>query len=91
VTGHSRAGAADVGVTERLRPYVAGLAVDWLDSAPDARHRSVPGSLVFVDISGFTTLTERLATKGKVGAEEMSDVLNAAFADLLEVAYSYGA
>src|SRR4051794_37958161 len=55
------------------------------------RHRTIEGSLAFVDISGFTTLTERLAAKGKIGAEEMSDVLNEKFAQLLEVAYSYGA
>lgn len=77
--------------TERLRPYVAGLATTWVQSAPDVRHRSIEGSLAFVDISGFTTLTERLAAKGKIGAEEMSDLLNSAFATLLEVAYGYGA
>ena len=77
--------------TERLRPYVAGLAATWVQSAPDVRHRSIEGSLAFVDISGFTTLTERLAAKGKIGAEEMSDLLNSAFATLLEVAYGYGA
>lgn len=76
---------------ERLRPYVAGLAIAWAQAMPDARHRSIEGSLAFVDISGFTTLTERLAAKGKIGAEEMSDVLNEKFAQLLEVAYSYGA
>lgn len=76
---------------ERLRPYVAGLAVAWAQATPDARHRAIDGSLAFVDISGFTTLTERLAAKGKIGAEEMSDVLNEKFAHLLEVAYSYGA
>src|SRR5437763_11616965 len=76
---------------ERLRPYVAGLAIDWLSSMPDVRHRAIEGSLAFVDISGFTTLTERLAAKGKVGAEEMNDYLDVAFGELLEVAYAYGA
>jgi class 3 adenylate cyclase/tetratricopeptide (TPR) repeat protein len=76
---------------ERLRPYVAGLAATWAQSTPDVRHRAIEGSLAFVDISGFTTLTERLAAKGKIGAEEMSDLLNSAFATLLEVAYGYGA
>ena len=41
------------------------------------------GTVAFVDISGFTRLTERLARKGKVGAEEMSDILSATFAGLL--------
>lgn len=75
----------------RLRPYVAGLAVDLLQSAPRSRHRRIEGSLAFVDISGFTTLTERLAAQGKAGAEEMSDLLDGTFATLLEVGYAYGA
>ena len=76
---------------DRLRPYVAGLAVAWFHAMPGVRHRRIDGSLAFVDISGFTTLTERLAAKGKVGAEELNDNLDVAFAELLEVAYSYGA
>ena len=74
-----------------LAPYVPRLAVTWLRETPEALWREVEGSLAFVDISGFTALTEKLARKGKVGAEEMSDILNATFADLLEVAYADGA
>ncbi len=74
-----------------LEPYVPRLVVDWLRDTPDAMVREVEGSLAFVDISGFTTLTERLARRGKVGAEEMSDLLNATFAQLLVVAYLDGA
>jgi len=51
----------------------------------------VEGSLAFVDISGFTRLTERLARTGKVGAEEMSDLLNATFSALLRDAWAEGA
>ncbi|HET6908078.1 MAG TPA: adenylate/guanylate cyclase domain-containing protein [Mycobacteriales bacterium] len=76
---------------DRLRPYVSGLALQWLETTPTARHLRVPGSLAFIDISGFTALTERLASKGKVGAEEMSDLLDATFAKLLAEAYGYGA
>jgi hypothetical protein len=46
---------------------------------PDLRHRQIDGTLVFADISGFTSLTERLSKKGKVGAEEMNDLLDATF------------
>jgi class 3 adenylate cyclase/tetratricopeptide (TPR) repeat protein len=45
---------------------------------------------VFVDISGFTKMSERLARHGKVGAEEVTDVLGAVFARLLAVAYANG-
>lgn len=75
----------------RLRPYVPKLVVDWLRESPELRHRQVEGSLAFVDISGFTNLTERLSRKGKVGAEEMNQILNACFADFLDSAYDFGA
>ena len=78
-------------MSELLRPYVPRLVVDWLRDTPEAVHRRVPGSLVFADISGFTALTERLAVRGKVGAEEMGDLLNSTFARLLVPAYDYGA
>ena len=67
------------------------LAIDWLRNTPQARHRQVEGTLAFVDISGFTSLTERLSRKGKVGAEEMNDLLDGCFTDLLSVAYDQGA
>lgn len=48
------------------------------------------GSLVFVDISGFTALSERLARRGRVGAEELTETLSDVFADLLTSAYAAG-
>lgn len=78
-------------MTELLRPYVPRLVIDWLRDTPVDEHRQVRGSLVFADISGFTTLTERLARLGKAGAEEMGDLLNATFGELLVPAYAYGA
>ncbi|HET8969446.1 MAG TPA: adenylate/guanylate cyclase domain-containing protein, partial [Candidatus Nanopelagicales bacterium] len=71
---------------EDLRPYVPQLLSAWQPTHGDPRHMRVDGSLVFVDISGFTQLTERLARKGKVGAEEMSDLLSSTFSALLDVA-----
>ncbi|MCW2668876.1 MAG: tetratricopeptide repeat protein, partial [Frankiales bacterium] len=76
---------------DRLRPYVPGFVVDWLRDRPQVRHRSVDGTLAFVDVSGFTRLTERLAARGKAGAEEMSDLLDRTFDALLADAYSQGA
>src|SRR5215213_1886361 len=74
-----------------LQAYVPRLVIDWLSGFDTRTHRCITGSLAFIDISGFTALTERLARKGHVGAEEMSDALNATFAHLLEVADAYGA
>src|SRR5262245_66336904 len=54
---------------------------------PHATFRTAEGSMLFVDISGFTKMSERLARHGKVGAEEVTDVLGAVFTKLLAVAY----
>ena len=74
-----------------MLPYVPALLSDWRPTHGDERHMRVEGSLAFVDISGFTKLTERLARRGNVGAEEMSDLLDATFAALLTAAREEGA
>ncbi len=48
------------------------------------------GALLFADISGFTSLAERLARQGKVGTEALTSLLNACFSSLLEVIAGYG-
>ena len=40
-------------------------------------------TMVFADVSGFTRLSERLARKGKEGAEHLVDVINTCFSALL--------
>jgi class 3 adenylate cyclase/tetratricopeptide (TPR) repeat protein len=47
--------------------------------------------MVFVDVSGFTRLSERLARQGRMGAEELTEVIGATFGALLPASYSYGA
>jgi class 3 adenylate cyclase/tetratricopeptide (TPR) repeat protein len=74
----------------RLALYLPRLLIEWQNEAPDTPFREVEGTLVFVDISGFTRMSERLARKGKVGAEEVTDVLNSTFSRLLAVAWQDG-
>ena len=73
-----------------LQPYLPRLLVGWLAEDPTTSYRTVEGSVVFVDISGFTKLSERLAKRGKVGAEELTDAIGACFTRLLAVAYGDG-
>lgn len=47
--------------------------------------------MVFVDISGFTKMSERLARHGNVGAEEVTEVIDDTFVQLLPEAYAFGA
>jgi class 3 adenylate cyclase/tetratricopeptide (TPR) repeat protein len=71
-------------------PFVPRAVLDWLRESPDVHRRELEGTLAFVDISGFTAMSERLATKGKLGAEEVTEVMNFVFARLLDVAYAHG-
>jgi class 3 adenylate cyclase/tetratricopeptide (TPR) repeat protein len=81
-------GAVATGVA--LAPYVPRLAIEWLRETPDAEWRELHGTMAFVDISGFTAMSEKLAGEGKAGAEQVTDVMNATFGALLGVAYAYG-
>ena len=76
---------------ETLKPYVPRLLIEWMRESPEVRCKAIDGSLVFVDISGFTALTERLARRGKIGAELMRDALDGVFTALLDEAYDWGA
>ena len=74
-----------------LTPYVPRFLLGWDSRFGGTRHQAIDGTLVFADVSGFTRLSERLARAGgKVGAEQMTDVINALFGDLLMVAAQRG-
>ena len=47
--------------TEILRPYAPRLLIRWLAEQPHLSFRTLDGSMLFVDISGFTKMSERLA------------------------------
>jgi class 3 adenylate cyclase/tetratricopeptide (TPR) repeat protein len=73
-----------------LVPYLPRLVIDWLATEPEAAYREVEGSVAFVDVSGFTRLSERLARSGKVGAEELAETISTCFTALLAIAYAEG-
>ena len=73
-----------------LAPYFPRLVIDWLTTAPDERFREQTGTVAFVDISGFTKLSEGLAKHGKVGAEELTTAIGTCFVTLLDLAVAYG-
>lgn len=73
-----------------LSRFVPRLMDNWTDKANGKSWRVLNGSLCFVDISGFTNLSELLAARGKIGAEELVLVLNRVFGDMLDVAYHRG-
>src|SRR6188768_2878603 len=69
-------------------PYVPRILLRHLAEDPDELCWTTEGSVVFVDISGFTKLSEKLAKVGKEGAEQVTDAIEACFTDLLSVAYA---
>ena len=70
-------------------PYLPRLVRDWAVD-PTVRHRRIDASMLFVDLSGFTAMSERLARSGNVGAEEVTDIISGTFAELLRHAYARG-
>ena len=73
-----------------LEPYLPRFAAEWELDHPHDRWREFDGTCCFVDISGFTALSERLARRGRIGAEELTEVLNHVFSRMLGVAYEKG-
>jgi class 3 adenylate cyclase/tetratricopeptide (TPR) repeat protein len=65
-----------------LERFVSRYAVA-LSGDEHARWAMVDGTLCHIDISGFTSLSERLAARGRVGAEELTEVLDTVFGSML--------
>ena len=79
--------ASDAG---RAGLYVPRILQQHLVDDPGGKWWSAEGSAVLVDISGFTKLSERLARKGREGAEQITDAIGTSFESILAVAYESG-
>jgi class 3 adenylate cyclase/tetratricopeptide (TPR) repeat protein len=74
-----------------LTPYVPRLVLEWDDPGDGGAHEKIEGTLVFADVSGFTRLSERLALAGgRLGAEQLTEVIDEIFDQLLRVAIRRG-
>jgi len=74
---------------EHLARYLPPLLAQW-DRHAGSGHRVVAGTIAFVDISGFTKLSERLARHGKIGAEALTETIDRCFVQLLGLASANG-
>jgi hypothetical protein len=74
---------AALGDSSAATAYVPRLLPAWAAAESGPAHRVVDGSLLLFDITGFTPLTERLARRGREGAEELSNLLDTVFSRLL--------
>ena len=75
--------------TQQLDRFVPGHVLARLER-DDHLVAEVEGTLCFIDISGFTALSERLAARGRVGAEELTEVLGRVFGDMLDLVADRG-
>lgn len=81
---------ASEGGLERTSLYIPRILQQHLADDPDGRSWTEEGTAAFIDISGFTTLSEQLARKGREGAEQIAEVVGSSFESILEVAYDNG-
>ena len=79
-----------VSTVSGYRPFVPRLAAFWETDAPGQRVRVLDASLLGLDISGFTALSERLAERGKLGAEELIMLISRCYSGLIDIADRYG-
>lgn len=79
---------------ETLAAYVPGFVARSLErdraAIPVPSARAAEGVCLFVDIAGFTLLTERLARLGAIGAEQMVGILNETFRPVLATVRDHG-
>jgi class 3 adenylate cyclase/tetratricopeptide (TPR) repeat protein len=84
----------DPEIRKHLVSYAPELVAARLARDPDQfdvpSAERTEGALLFVDISGFTPLTERLAQKGPSGAEELGRILNGFFAETVDEIAAHG-
>ena len=73
-----------------FEPYLPRLVVEWAAHEPPEPWRELEGSLVSVDLTGFTALAERLQAKGRAGAEELVLAVSGVFEGLIGIAYRRG-
>jgi class 3 adenylate cyclase len=71
-----------------LASYVPALVVrrfaDRREPLAEAESERFAAAVLFAEISGFTVLTERLAGTGPGGVEELTELLNDSFGELVE-------
>jgi len=77
-------------VGERIALYVPRILQQHLATDASKPCWTAEGTAVFVDISGFTQLSEQLSRKGREGAEEITDLIGGSFDSVLEAAYENG-
>ncbi|MBI5822932.1 MAG: AAA family ATPase [Chloroflexi bacterium] len=79
---------------DTLKSYIPDILQKRIEADPTPPNKpfgeSYAAAVLFVDISGFTALTEQFAAKGPSGAEDISAVLNDFYGRWINIIKSYG-
>ena len=73
-----------------FEPYLPRLVLDWAERTPAELWHELDGSLVSIDLTGFTALAERLQARGRAGAEELVLAISGVFEGLIGIANRRG-
>ena len=73
-----------------LASYLPKLVEAWHQDDAPPRLVEIEGTVISADISGFTALSERLAGLGHEGAEELTDLLNRCFTQMIDASEANG-
>jgi class 3 adenylate cyclase len=77
-----------------ISTYVSALAARRLvgrhEPLREPEDEQLTAAVLFADISGFTALTERLAQTGRGGVEELTELLNGCFGQLVQLVADHG-
>ncbi|HNT75823.1 MAG TPA: adenylate/guanylate cyclase domain-containing protein [Anaerolineae bacterium] len=72
--------------TYRARPILE----EALPAPHHVQGRWLDVTLLFADVSGFTALSEKLSTRGRAGAEELTAIVNRYFTAMVNILYRNG-
>jgi class 3 adenylate cyclase len=85
-----KADSAMTALLETLAAYVPPVVAQRFAGAAAPAAARFPAAVLMADIAGFTRLAESLAGHGPGGAEELSQLLNRYFAQLIDVVLAHG-
>ena len=81
-------------LVETMSTYVPATILQELcvDPTPPSKPKkeTLSGAILFIDVSGFTALNERLAKLGPAGPEQVSTHLNRYFGQLIDAVHRHG-
>jgi class 3 adenylate cyclase len=82
--------ASQASVRSYLSELLASRLAERREPLKNPVAERLPAAVLFADISGFTALAETLADRGPRGIEELSDLLNAYFGQLITLISDHG-